>query len=147
MAGYGTPRVVEGEGIWLYDIRWTPTGKQFRANYEDLSPAILQQKGTGRVTFIDIVTLTPRGIEFSETATADELAALVEAELEKIASEGAKPEISAEMAAGTAKAIKALADEVASLKSSEAQRNKAGGRRPQGGDHPHRLGRWHPRHR
>ncbi len=173
VAGYGTPRVVEGEGIWLYDIRWTPTGKQFWANYEDLSPAILQQKTTGRVTFIDSVALTPRGmieglglfsaepaftpdnsshtssphsnkppvimnpdklksflkargIEFSETATVDELAALVEAELEKIAAEGGKTEAPAEMSAGTAKAIKALSDEVASLKSAEAGRHKAG---------------------
>ena len=170
VAGYGTPRVIEGEGIWLYDIRWTPTGKQFWANYEDLSPAILQQKGTGRVTFIDSVALTPRGmieglglfsaeadtplptisippsnypplrmnpdkltsflkargIEYSETATVEELTALVEAEMEKIAAEGAKPEMATEMSAATAKAIKHLTDEVASLKSSEAQRNKAG---------------------
>lgn len=61
IAGYGTPVIVEGEGIYLKDIRWTPEGRKFWANYEDLSPAILQQKATGRVTFLDSVALTPRG--------------------------------------------------------------------------------------
>lgn len=61
-AGYGTPKVVPGEGIWLMDIRWTPEGRKFWANYEDISPAIKQQKATGRVTFLDSVALTPRGM-------------------------------------------------------------------------------------
>lgn len=61
-AGYGTPKVVEGEGIWLMDIRWTPEGRKFWAGYEDISPAIKQQKQTGRVTFLDSVALTPRGM-------------------------------------------------------------------------------------
>lgn len=62
IAGYGTPKVVAGEGIYLCDIRWTPTGKKYWANYQDISPAFLQQKDTGRVTFLDSVALTPRGM-------------------------------------------------------------------------------------
>lgn len=62
IAGYGTPKAVTGEGIYLCDIRWTPTGKKYWANYEDLSPAFLQQEDTGRVTFLDSVALTPRGM-------------------------------------------------------------------------------------
>jgi phage I-like protein len=62
IAGYGTPKVVTGEGIYLCDIRWTPTGKKYWANYQDISPAFLQQKDTGRVTFLDSVALTPRGM-------------------------------------------------------------------------------------
>jgi hypothetical protein len=61
IAGYGTPTAVEGEGIYLTDIRWTPEGRLYWANYEDISPAILQQKTSGRVTFLDSVALTPRG--------------------------------------------------------------------------------------
>lgn len=62
IAGYGKPEIVTGEGIYLNMSRWTPEGKQFWANYQDLSPAFLQQKGTGRVTFLDSVALTPRGV-------------------------------------------------------------------------------------
>ena len=62
IAGYGTPKVVANEGIYLCDIRWTPTGKKYWANYQDISPAFLQQKDTGRVTFLDSVALTPRGM-------------------------------------------------------------------------------------
>jgi phage I-like protein len=62
IAGYGTPKVVPNEGIYLCDIRWTPTGKKYWANYQDISPAFLQQKDTGRVTFLDSVALTPRGM-------------------------------------------------------------------------------------
>jgi phage I-like protein len=62
IAGYGKPEVVPGEGIYLNMTRWTPDGKKFWANYQDLSPAFRQQPGTGRVTFLDSVALTPRGV-------------------------------------------------------------------------------------
>lgn len=167
IAGYGTPKVVAGEGVWLMDIRWTPDGKKYWANYEDLSPGILQQKQSGRVTFLDSVALTPRGmveglslfsaesddlpnnnpnanhtqqsapvlmnpdklknflkkckVSFSETATADELMTLAEAQMEKM---GADDNAATMAAPDTAAALKKLEDEITALKSADAARNK-----------------------
>lgn len=58
---YGTPEIVEGEGVVLTAIRWTPEGQKLWAQYEDISPAVRQQKETGVVTFLDSVALCVRG--------------------------------------------------------------------------------------
>ncbi len=59
MAAYGVPSVVPGEGLFLEDIAWTPSGKQYASNYSDLSPAPLLD--SGEVTFLHSVALCPQG--------------------------------------------------------------------------------------
>ena len=57
--GYGRPAVVAGEGLFLEDMEWTPLGVQSARNFEDLSPALHDEKG--EVTFLHSVALTPNG--------------------------------------------------------------------------------------
>lgn len=60
IAGYGTPRVVAGDGLWLEQIQWTPAGEKFARNYKDLSPAPgLTPEGV--VVFLHSAALTPNG--------------------------------------------------------------------------------------
>jgi len=51
--------VVAGEGLFLEDMEWTPLGVQSARNFEDLSPALHDEKG--EVTFLHSVALTPNG--------------------------------------------------------------------------------------
>lgn len=39
VAGYGSPRVIPGDGLYLEDIAWTPAGIAEALNFEDISPA------------------------------------------------------------------------------------------------------------
>jgi hypothetical protein len=39
VAGYATPRIKPGDGLYLEEIEWTPSGKANAKNYADLSPA------------------------------------------------------------------------------------------------------------
>lgn len=39
VAGYGAPVLIEGEGLFLEDIVWTPAGIAEALNFEDISPA------------------------------------------------------------------------------------------------------------
>jgi len=57
--GYGRVHAVPGDGIWLEDITWTPLGVQHARNFEDLSPAV--QDDRGEVILIHSVALTPNG--------------------------------------------------------------------------------------
>ncbi len=59
IAGYGTP-VIQDDGLWLEDIKWTPNGKDNALNYEDLSPApLLDEENV--VIGLHSVALTPAG--------------------------------------------------------------------------------------
>jgi hypothetical protein len=39
VAAYGTPHIIQGDGLYISDIQWTPSGKDNARNYADLSPA------------------------------------------------------------------------------------------------------------
>ncbi len=60
-AGYGTPEVVPGDGMYLTAIRWTEAGRKHWDSYEDLSPGIRVSNKTGEVTFLDHVALCEHG--------------------------------------------------------------------------------------
>ena len=60
IAGYGDPVIVEGDGLYLYNIEWTDIGEKFARNYKDLSPAaVLDRQGV--LLGLDSVALTPTG--------------------------------------------------------------------------------------
>lgn len=58
-AAYGEPRVIDGEGLFLEDIEWTPSGLEKARNYIDLSPTPLIENG--EVVFLHSVALCPQG--------------------------------------------------------------------------------------
>ena len=60
VAGYGEVEVVPGDGLYLSNITWTPSGKIAAANYEDLSiaPGTDDQR---RINFIHSVALCRNG--------------------------------------------------------------------------------------
>jgi Mu-like prophage I protein len=60
VAGYGTPIVVRGDGLYLDRMRWTPQGQANARNYIDLSPAVATD-AQGRVTFVHSCALTRNG--------------------------------------------------------------------------------------
>ncbi len=60
VAGYGVPRVVAGEGLYLENLRWTPAGQAEALNFVDLSPAVALDE-TREVTFVHSVALTRNG--------------------------------------------------------------------------------------
>jgi len=60
MAGYGTPAVIPGDGVYLEDIIWTPKGEEFARSYHDLSPTIIKDNRKS-VVFLHSVALTPQG--------------------------------------------------------------------------------------
>jgi phage I-like protein len=60
VAAYGTPEVVEGDGLYLNISDWTPSGRENAANYHDLSPTP-QLDGNGEVIFLHSVALCRQG--------------------------------------------------------------------------------------
>ena len=60
VAGYGSPRIVPGDGLYLDDIEWTEIGAENAANYRDLSPAV-SLNADGEVVFVSSVALTRTG--------------------------------------------------------------------------------------
>lgn len=60
IAAYGTPRLVPGEGLFMENIEWTPTGKSEAYNYADLSPAV-ERDDSNEVLFIHSAALTRTG--------------------------------------------------------------------------------------
>lgn len=59
IAGMGTPRVIEGDGLYLENISWTEDGRAFAGSYRDLSPAVKDQDG--EVIYIHSVALARNG--------------------------------------------------------------------------------------
>ncbi|MBP1589446.1 MAG: hypothetical protein ILO10_04535, partial [Kiritimatiellae bacterium] len=59
-AGYGNLEVVEGDGVYLANVEWTPAGEEFAPDYRDLSPALLVDDGN-RVTGITSVAIVTNG--------------------------------------------------------------------------------------
>lgn len=59
VAGYGKPVVIEDDGLYLENVRWTPSGQANAKNYADLSPAITIEDG--EVVFVHSVALTRAG--------------------------------------------------------------------------------------
>jgi len=60
VAAYGTVEAVEGEGLFLADLVWTPEGMKAARNFEDLSPAV-RQDASGEVIFVHSVALVRNG--------------------------------------------------------------------------------------
>lgn len=60
VAGYGKPRVVPSDGLYLEDITWTPAGRAEAANFADLSPAV-ELDARGNVVFVHSAALTRNG--------------------------------------------------------------------------------------
>jgi phage I-like protein len=60
VAAYGVPRVIAGEGLFLEQVRWTPTGQREAANFADLSPAV-SLFPSREVRFIHSAALTRTG--------------------------------------------------------------------------------------
>ena len=57
-AGYGNLEVVDGDGVYLANVEWTPTGEEYAPDYRDLSPALLvdDDKRVVGITSVAIVT-------------------------------------------------------------------------------------------
>lgn len=60
IAAYGQPELIEGDGLYLTDLEWTPLGKSKALDYKDLSPACWTDKD-GSVTGLHSAALTPNG--------------------------------------------------------------------------------------
>ena len=86
--GYGRPVCIPEDGTYLEDITWTPLGEQCARNFEDLSPAIRENKTTGEVDLIHSVALTPNGcvhgLQFFSATTTNNTPMFTQAELAEI---------------------------------------------------------------
>ena len=60
VAAYGVPVVIEGEGLFLDSLSWTPSGQENALEYSDLSPTVARD-ASGEVTFIHSAALCPQG--------------------------------------------------------------------------------------
>lgn len=61
VAAFGTPQIVEGEGIFLTDLEWTEEGKKYAPeHYPDVSPAV-KRNDKGEVYFLHSVALCRQG--------------------------------------------------------------------------------------
>lgn len=60
VAAYGIPEIVEGDGLYLTALTWTPKGIEAARNFIDLSPTVLQDEG-GEVTFLHSAALCRQG--------------------------------------------------------------------------------------
>jgi len=63
VAGYGVPKIISGDGLYLEDITWTASGLANARNYADLSPTPALDHD-GRVTFLHSVGLVRNGAVF-----------------------------------------------------------------------------------
>jgi len=61
VAAFGSPCIVEGEGLFLGDLVYTPMGKTHALNFIDLSPAVHIDPKSGEVDFLHSVALTRAG--------------------------------------------------------------------------------------
>jgi phage I-like protein len=63
VAAYGTPVVIPGDGLYLENLQWTPSGRASAKNYADLSPAP-SRDAEGRVVFLHSAALVRNGAVF-----------------------------------------------------------------------------------
>lgn len=61
VAGYGSVEVVEGEGLFIGGVTYTPSGADNAREYYDLSPAVELDETTGEVLFVHSVALCRHG--------------------------------------------------------------------------------------
>lgn len=83
--GYGEIVCLEGDGIYLDNIVYTPAGKEYAAEYADVSPTVAFFPDSRVVAGITSVALCPNGavhnlslFSASSALTADELRSLIE---------------------------------------------------------------------
>lgn len=71
--GHGGIEIVEGEGVYLTALQYTPNGEQFAPNYQDVS-AVAYLDAEANLLFIRSVALTQHGdvagMEFAEAVAA-----------------------------------------------------------------------------
>jgi phage I-like protein len=60
VAAHGTVKIIPGDGLYLEQLAWTPSGQAHARNYEDVS-GTLRRDAQGRVTFVHSVALTRNG--------------------------------------------------------------------------------------
>ena len=60
VAAYGTPEVVEGDGLYVTNLKYTPSGEEHAKEYHDLSPAVHLDKN-GEVIFVHSAALVRQG--------------------------------------------------------------------------------------
>lgn len=60
VAGYGKPEVIEGDGLYITALSYTPSGTENAREYRDLSPTPLLDDD-GEVIFLHSVALCPQG--------------------------------------------------------------------------------------
>jgi hypothetical protein len=58
--GYGNPKVIAGQGVWLLAVDWTPAGRESALNFQDISPSLASNR-SGEVVFISSVALCTNG--------------------------------------------------------------------------------------
>ena len=76
VAAYGVPEVVEGDGVYVTALSYTPSGQKFAKEYADLSPTPLTDEN-GEVIFLHSVALCPQGeVKNLSFLSADFLTAL-----------------------------------------------------------------------
>lgn len=61
VAGYGSPAIVEGDGLYLEMQAYTPSGRENAREYMDLSPAVYMDDRTREVTALHSVALCRQG--------------------------------------------------------------------------------------
>jgi phage I-like protein len=59
VAAYGVPKVIEGDGLYLENLEYTPSGKENAREYCDLSPT--PKLEDGEVVFLHSAALCPQG--------------------------------------------------------------------------------------
>jgi len=61
VAAYGVPLVVPGEGLFLDDLIYTPSGEKNALSYIDLSPAVTNDPVSGEIVFMHSTALCRQG--------------------------------------------------------------------------------------
>lgn len=59
-AAFGTPVVIEGDGLYMVDLEYTPSGEKYAREYPDLSPSVVKDDA-GEVLFLHSTALCTQG--------------------------------------------------------------------------------------
>ena len=110
-AGYGDVEVVEGEGVFLSSIDWTPKGREYAPDYMDVSPVAVHTRKDRVVLGIKSVSLVPNGSLHGRTLFSADADPQPQQEIpmadSQTAPDAQKPE----------EAMAAMAEEIKALKS------------------------------